>query len=90
MWYDEVTNPGYDFENPGFDSGTGHFTQVVWKGSTKLGCGVSGVYVVCRYCETAGNMEGAFPENVLPKLSSRRRLNEVVESNEESVVASDL
>jgi hypothetical protein len=56
MWYDEVTSPGYDFENPGFDSGTGHFTQVVWKSSTKLGCGISGVYVVCRYCEEAGNM----------------------------------
>jgi hypothetical protein len=34
MWYDEVTNPGYDFKNQGFSSGTGHFTQVVWKDST--------------------------------------------------------
>ena len=27
-WYDELEDPGYDFENPGFDGGTGHFTQV--------------------------------------------------------------
>ena len=67
MWYDELTDPGYDFSNPGFGAGTGHFTQVVWKGSTELGCGISGVYVVCRYCNEAGNMSGAFPQNVFPK-----------------------
>lgn len=67
MWYDEVSDPGYDFESPGYTSGVGHFTQVVWKESTKLGCGVSGGYVVCRYCETAGNwtMDGEFERNVL-------------------------
>ena len=26
MWYNEVNDPGYDFENPGWDYGTGHFT----------------------------------------------------------------
>merc|ERR1712093_751035 len=29
-WYNEVHNPGYDFNNGGFTGGTGHFTQVVW------------------------------------------------------------
>lgn len=69
MWYDEVTNPGYNFSSPGFSSGTGHFTQVVWKASTELGCGISGVYVVCRYCNEGGNMTmpGWFEKNVLPK-----------------------
>jgi len=67
MWYDEVTNPGYDFKNPGFSSGIGHFTALVWKSSTKLGCGISGVYVVCRYCDGPGNYMGQFPDNVFPK-----------------------
>ena len=26
MWYNEVNDPGYDFSNPGWDHGTGHFT----------------------------------------------------------------
>ena len=64
-WYDELCDPGYDFASPGFSSGSGHFTQLVWKGSTKLGCGVKGGYVTCRYCEVAGNMGGAFETNVL-------------------------
>jgi len=64
MWYDEIEI--YDFKNPGFSSATGHFTQVVWKGSSKLGCGYQGGNVVCRYCKEAGNMSGAFEENVLP------------------------
>jgi len=66
MWYNELNDPGYDFANPGFSSGTGHFTQVVWKTTTKLGCGYTGGYVVCRYCEVAGNMMDAFEQNVLP------------------------
>ena len=27
-WYNEVNDPGYDFENPGWQPGAGHFTQV--------------------------------------------------------------
>ena len=38
-WYNELFDPGYDFDQPGFSKGTGHFTQVVWNGSTKLGMG---------------------------------------------------
>ena len=63
-WYDEVKD--YNFDDPGFKSGTGHFTQVVWKECTKVGFGTAGNFVVGRY-SPAGNMEGAFEENVLPK-----------------------
>uniref|UniRef100_A0AC35TJP6 SCP domain-containing protein n=1 Tax=Rhabditophanes sp. KR3021 TaxID=114890 RepID=A0AC35TJP6_9BILA len=31
----------YDFGNPGFDEKAGHFTQLVWKASRKLGTGIS-------------------------------------------------
>lgn len=34
-WYSEAKN--YDFNKSGFQTNTGHFTQVVWKGSRKLG-----------------------------------------------------
>jgi uncharacterized protein YkwD len=36
-WADERT--AYDFNNPGFSESTGHFTQVVWKATTTVGCG---------------------------------------------------
>jgi uncharacterized protein YkwD len=39
-WYGEINN--YDFNNPFLETGpigsNGHFTQVVWKASTLLGC----------------------------------------------------
>lgn len=53
---------------------TGHFTQLVWKESTKLGIGVARMnwqghnawLVVGRY-KKHGNMAGAFTANVAPK-----------------------
>ena len=67
MWYDEVKD--YDYNNPGFTMKTGHFTQVVWKNSKKLGVGVyrdranKRVYV-CALYSPPGNYQGQFPDNV--------------------------
>ena len=66
-WYEEVKD--YDFNNPGFKSGTGHFTQLVWKNSKQLGCGAScqnnACVVTCNYYP-AGNYLGQFDSNVFP------------------------
>jgi uncharacterized protein YkwD len=67
MWYDEVAH--YRFPNGGFSAQTGHFTQVVWRGTARVGCGRSqckGMDIwVCEY-DPAGNWEGQYRENVLP------------------------
>lgn len=69
MWYNEISD--YDFNNPTFKSGTGHFTQVVWKSSTGVGCGIAkgngatNAFVSCNYTPP-GNFMGQFAENVNP------------------------
>lgn len=68
QWYSEVSK--YDFRRATFASGTGHFTQVVWKGSHELGIGKAKgkdgrVFVVANYYP-AGNIMGHFAENVHP------------------------
>ena len=67
-WYDEVLF--YNARNP-LNPSTRHFTQLVWKSTTRLGVGV---YTVRRGYETdsvivalyspPGNMIGAFAQNV--------------------------
>ena len=73
-WYNEKKL--YSHSNPQFAKTTGHFTQVVWKATTKIGCGyvacnglhgTPGNYLVCEY-NPPGNVvnAGYFRENVLP------------------------
>ena len=69
-WYSEIKN--YNFQQPGFTSGTGHFTAMVWKNIKKMGVGKASAsdrssFVVARYFPT-GNVinQGFFEENVLP------------------------
>ena len=75
-WYDEVDK--YDFDAAQFSHDTGHFTQLVWKGTTRIGAArVSGKgdrwresYVVLEFAPP-GNVVGAFKENVLPPKGHR-------------------
>ena len=76
----------YDAAQPGFSPASGHYTQVIWKGSTQLGCAVArcspseqtifpgmglGVdLVACQY-GPAGNMMGTFPQNVAHRQRQR-------------------
>ncbi|XP_032226785.2 uncharacterized protein LOC5502610 isoform X2 [Nematostella vectensis] len=58
-WYQEVKN--YDFKNPHSDPSTSHFSQLVWKGTKKLGVGEAqsksgNFFLVARY-HPKGNME---------------------------------
>ena len=66
-WYAEIAN--YQYSQPGFSGSTGHFTQIVWKSSTQLGCGRATCQGndlwVCNYAPP-GNYQGQFPQNVLP------------------------
>jgi len=67
MWYDEIKK--FNFRSGGFSMKTGHFTQVVWRGTREVGCGKSqcnGLDVwICQYAPP-GNVEGQYRENVLP------------------------
>ncbi|KZP12231.1 PR-1-like protein [Athelia psychrophila] len=85
-WYDgELPSyPGYGVEPDmsNFDA-WGHFSQVVWVGSTSVGCatqdcsatGITGLegdnippyFTICDY-SPPGNYEGEFAANVLPPL----------------------
>lgn len=73
-WYGEVSD--YPFWNPPnsiFDTEAqiGHFTQVVWKSTKKLGVGIASVkhgfwtttYIVARY-SPPGNYNGRFKQEV--------------------------
>lgn len=67
-WYSEIQK--YDFKSKDFKKGTGHFTQVVWKGSKEFGIGKAitkdnKVIIVGQY-KPAGNLLGTFHENVFP------------------------
>ncbi|KAF2033908.1 PR-1-like protein, partial [Setomelanomma holmii] len=62
----------YSFQGGEFSTTTGHFTQLVWKATTNVGCAradcndrgsAPGWFVVCEYWP-GGNVVGNFTENV--------------------------
>ncbi|KAF4965929.1 hypothetical protein FSARC_6316 [Fusarium sarcochroum] len=87
QWYNsEMANWAfYGQENPPSDMNIdlyGHFTQVVWKDSTKVGCatvkcpagtvlGFQSWYTVCNY-NPQGNFGGRYGENVLKPGDDKR------------------
>lgn len=68
QWYSEVKM--YTFGGEPSTLQSGHFTQVVWKGSKEIGVGKAqsrdGKTIVVASYRPAGNMVGSFRDNVLP------------------------
>ncbi len=70
-WYNEIAK--YNFATPEANfPQAGHFSQVVWKSTTQIGCGVKAgcpnfapgqMMWVCRYSQP-GNLQGAWGANV--------------------------
>ena len=67
-WYNEIKN--YNFDDPGFKEGIGHFTQLVWKSTSEVGFGIEvstdGFYYVVANFFPAGNINSPqyFQDNV--------------------------
>lgn len=67
LWYDEGKNYPYGAPTPPHE--LMHFTQMVWKRTSQVGCALAqcpmGNYYACRY-SPPGNYIGQFADNVLP------------------------
>ena len=72
MWYNEVNDcatppPGCQTPQPG--KMTGHFTAMVWKGATTMGCAISndGNYAGCRW-KAGDSLSADTPNMAMPGL----------------------
>ena len=77
--YGPVSNQNYGV--------TGHYTQVVWYRTTKVGCaavsGNSGTFVVCNY-SPPGNLIGDYPYNIANVKSTPSRVDSHTEVEPDS------
>jgi len=71
-WYDEIEL--YNYNNPKFSKDVGHFTQLVWRDTKRVGCATAistgpkgGVFLTCNY-DPPGNVMGQFEQNVARKV----------------------
>ena len=69
MWYNEISK--YDFQKNTYVPGTGHFTCLIWKSSTKFGIGYAydaktKSAIVVLNTSPAGNHLSLFKSNVFP------------------------
>jgi uncharacterized protein YkwD len=68
LWYNEVSH--YNFAAPAYSSAVGHFTQLVWRASTQVGCAKATcggqVLLSCRF-SPPGNMNVVVGPNVTPQ-----------------------
>jgi uncharacterized protein YkwD len=75
LWYAEGDD--YDYSQNNFNSADGHFTQIIWSGTTQIGCALVscpaqymkfGADYRSLFCEysPAGNVQGTFTKNVFP------------------------
>lgn len=64
-WYDEIKNYQHAVLNDGNWYATGHYTQMVWNTTTRLGMGVArcagGAMVITAEYDPAGNIMGKAP-----------------------------
>lgn len=72
--YEEISLYKFGEAKPRNPSAVGHFTQLVWKETEKVGVGMATsakghVYIVCNY-DPPGNVIGQFAKNVLPAKKS--------------------
>ena len=86
VWYKEIQY--YNFNTNEGEKGTANFTQMVWKSTKKIGCGVAQKYetsykVVCYYLPK-GNIYEKYDINVLP-VQQQAEENLVTDSNETQV-----
>ncbi|XP_073716607.1 GLI pathogenesis-related 2 isoform X1 [Misgurnus anguillicaudatus] len=69
-WYKENTK--YNFTTPGFQNGTGNFTQMIWRSSEQVGIGLGsdgkGKFITVAFYKPPGNITnpGYFQDNVKP------------------------
>jgi len=76
LWYSEISK--YNFAAPVWSNEVGHFTQVVWRNTTQIGCAAAScagqTYWVCRYAPPGNfnvNTPGQLAQNV-PEPCERR------------------